>query len=38
MEPVRRQFHESGMSERELDALVDAARARAGRHIEKKKK
>jgi hypothetical protein len=35
--PVRRQFRESGMTEAELDSLVDAARKRHHRRTSRKK-
>jgi hypothetical protein len=35
--PVQRRFRESGMSEAELDALVDAARKRHHRRTSRKK-
>ena len=35
--PVQRRFRESGMSEAELDALVDAARMRHHRRASRKK-
>jgi hypothetical protein len=35
--PVRRRFRESGMTEAELDALVDAARKRHHRRTSRKK-